>query len=173
MRRLFLDLFGDDNIDYTKLTRNLIVMYNECLSNPYRANLVRTYYYDGIADPKDDADAYAKHREYFEALESTQNLDVTLGEAVKTQDGSFRQKGVDILLTIDAIVMAYQDIYESGLFFLGDRDFIPLVDAVKNVGKKTFGFFYDKQVSQELSTSFDFRFTFDKKIMEGWRKVKG
>lgn len=109
LRRLFLNLFNDDNIDCTKLARDLIKWYNTWPPNPHRANLIRIYYYDGIADSKYAAEAYAKHRDYFEALEKdNQNLDVNLGEAVKTPNGSFRQKGVDVLLTIDAIAMAYQ-----------------------------------------------------------------
>ena len=53
----------------------------------------------------------------------------------------FRQKGVDILMAIDVLTMAYLDYCESGFFVLGDRDFKPLIDAVKDSGKKTFGFF--------------------------------
>jgi len=81
-------------------------------------------------------------------------------------------KGVDVLLTIDALSMAYQDLYDSALFLLGDRDFIPLIQAVKSTGKKTFGFFFTKKVAQELSTAFDFRLAFDEKIMNTWLKEK-
>jgi uncharacterized LabA/DUF88 family protein len=96
-------------------------------------------------------------------------MTITLGEAVKTQDGTFRQKGVDIILAIDSLVMAHLDQYDSGLFLLGDRDFIPLIQAVKDAGKKTFGFFYNQNVSNELIWTFDFRLAFDRTIMEKWR----
>lgn len=111
--------------------------------------MIRTYYYDGIADSKYAPETYAKQREYFESLEKdNQNIEVVLDEAVKTSEGIFRQKGVDIRLAIDAIAMAYQDAYESGLFLLGDRDFIPLIESVKNAGKKTFGFFARAHLSR-------------------------
>lgn len=176
IRRLFVDLFGDDKINFTALKNRLLNWYNGYPQNLYRGNLIRCYYYDGIADEKEDAIAYSQQREYFEWIEKHNfNLDVTLGEAVKLPNGNFRQKGVDILLAIDAISMAYLDHYESGLFLLGDRDFIPLINAVKNAGKKVYGFFYIKGVASELSRSFDFRLAFDKRIMKGWHmkeKVK-
>lgn len=171
LRRLFDDLFKHDKINYTKVKNSLLISYNGFPQNPYRANLIRIYYYDGIADEKQDSEAYAQHREYFEAVEKDNfNLDIVLGEAVKQPDGTFRQKGVDILLAIDAISMAYLDQYDSGLFLLGDRDFIPLIEAVKSTGKKAFGFHFIKNVSGELIRVFDFRSAFNKNIMEGWIK---
>lgn len=173
IRRHFKDLFGDDNINFTAMKNTLLNWYNGFPQNPFRGNLIRNYYYDGIADEKEDPATYAQHREYFEEIEKHNfNLDIVLGEAVKLSDGTFRQKGVDILLAIDAISMAYLDHYKSGLFLLGDRDFIPLIEAVKSAGKKTFGFFYISNVPNELSRSFDFRLAFNRRIMEGWREKK-
>jgi len=171
LRKLFDDLFKHDNINYTKVKNSLLKWYNGFPQNPFRANLIRIYYYDGIADEKEDPDVFARHREYFEAIEKDNfNLSVVLGEAVKLPNGTFRQKGVDILLAIDAVSMAYLDHYDSGLFLLGDRDFIPLIETVKSAGKKTFGFNYIENVSLELTRTFDFRLAFNKKIMEGWIK---
>lgn len=134
--------------------------------------MIRIYYYDGIVDPKEDANANAQQREYFDLVERNQNISVVLGEAVKVSEGKFRQKGVDVLLAIDALSMAYLDHYDSGLFVLGDRDFKPLIEAIKSAGKKTFGFSYIENVSKELTRTFDFRLAFNKRIMEGWRKMK-
>jgi uncharacterized LabA/DUF88 family protein len=172
LRRLFLDAFQEDKINYNIIKRDLIKWYNAYPPNPYRANLIRVYYYDGIADPKDEPEAHKEQREYFDSLLDTFNFSIILGEAVRLTDGKFRQKGVDILLAIDALSMAYLDHYDSGLFLLGDRDFIPLIEQVKNTGKKTYGFFYSENVSKELSLTFDFRLAFNKKIMEEWRKKK-
>ena len=171
LRRLFKDLFKHDNINYTEVKNYLLRWYNGFPQNPFRANLIRINYYDGIADEKVDPNAYAQHREHFEAIEKDNfNLTVVLGEAVRQPNGTFRQKGVDILLAIDALSMAYLDHYDSGLFLLGDRDFIPLINAVKGAGKKTFGFNYAENVSLELTRTFDFRLAFNKRIMEKWVK---
>ena len=170
LRKLFRDLFGDDNIDFFKMRNSLLKSYNDAPINPFRANLIRAYYYDGIADRKEPE--YIQHREYIDSLRRYFFLTVRLGEAVKQSDGTFRQKGVDILMAIDALTMAYRNYYDTGLFFLGDRDFIPLVEAVKNAGKKTFGFFYIRNVPKELIWAFDFRLAFNKEKMEEWHIKK-
>jgi len=171
LRRLFIDLFGDDKIDFNKLRSDLVFFYDKTWANPFRANLIRTYYYDGITDEKENE--YAQQREYFDALkENYEGLDVFLGEAVKLTDGTFRQKGVDILMAIDVLTMAYQDHFEAGLFFLGDRDFIPLIEAVKDTGKKTFLYSYRENVPKELTQAFDFRHSLDKEELERWHIKK-
>lgn len=171
IRRLFVDLFGDYNIDFLKLRRYLLDLYDRTPINPFRANLIRVYYYDGIADKNEKE--YEKHREYFDSLKARYFfLTVRLGEAIKRPDGTFRQKGVDILMAIDALTMAYRNHYDTGLFLLGDRDFIPLIEALKNAGKKTFHFSYNDKVSRELIRTFDFRFGFNRRTMEQWHIKK-
>jgi uncharacterized LabA/DUF88 family protein len=172
LRRLFDDLFGDDNISFRKLRGYLLNLYNKTPINPFRANLIRVYYYDGICTDENDEE-YNKHKEYFNSLKKRYFfLTVRLGEAVRKLDGTFRQKGVDILMCVDALTMAYRNHYDTGLFLLGDRDFIPLIEAVKNAGKKTYLFNYVRKVSKELIQTFDFRFGFNKETMERWRIKK-
>ena len=170
LRRLFKEFFGDDNIDFLKVRKTLLDFYDGTPANPFKPNLIRIYYYDGIAAEEPE---HSEHKKYFDSLRrSVFGLTVRLGEAVKTSDGSFRQKGVDILMAIDALTMAYQNHYETGLFVLGDRDFIPLIRAVKGAGKKTYGFVYIEKLSKELVWEFDFRLAFDKKMMEEWHYKK-
>jgi uncharacterized LabA/DUF88 family protein len=167
IRRIFSDLFGDDNIHYWRLRNDLQKWYNAIPSNPFRANLIRAYYYDGIADESEAE--YQQQRAYFDNLrESCVFMNVSLAEAVKQSDGSFRQKGVDVLLAIDSLSMAYLDIYDSGLFLLGDRDFIPLIEAIKATGKKTFGFLYKRNVSEKLRWTFDYRIILNKEKIASW-----
>lgn len=169
IRELFKELFGNDNIDYWKIRNDLVKWYNTIISNPFRANLIRAYYYDGIADEKDPE--YAEQRKYFDDLRaSCIFFEVKLGEAVKEPNGRFRQKGVDVLMAIDSLSMAYLDIYDSGLFLLGDRDFIPLIEAIKDTGKKAFGFLYEKNISDKLRWTFDYRKILSKEEIESWHR---
>lgn len=167
IRKIFNDLFGDDNIHYWKLRNDLQKWYNDIPSNPYRANLIRAYYYDGIADESEKE--YPQQRKYFDELrEKCVFIDVTLAEAVKKADGKYEQKGVDVLMAIDSLSMAYQDLYDSGLFLLGDRDFIPLIEAIKSTGKKTYGFLYEKNIPDKLRWIFDYRIILNKEKIKTW-----
>ena len=171
IRKISNDLFGDDTIDYWKIRNDLQKWYNQIPSNPFRANLIRAYYYDGIVDETENE--YATQRKYFDELqEKCVFVDVCLSEAVKLENGRFRQKGVDVLMAIDSLTMAYQDIYDSGLFLLGDRDFIPLIEAIKSTGKKTYGFLYEKNLSQKLRMTFDYRKILNAENIESWHKKK-
>lgn len=66
--------------------------------------------------------------------------------------------------------MAYQDIYDSGLFLLGDREFIPLIEAIKATGKKTYGFLYNKNIPEKLRWTFDYRKILNRGDIESWHR---
>jgi uncharacterized LabA/DUF88 family protein len=146
---------GHDNIKWSKLSWTLIRLFNTYGTNPYNANLIRIYYYDA-KPPATDSD-YENAMKYFERIESQYAFTVRLGKLVKSTKRKHRQKGVDILMAIDALTMAYQNQYETAMFMLGDADFKPLIDAVKHAGKKTLGVYYKPTCPKDLSDSFDMR----------------
>lgn len=71
--------------------------------------------------------------------------------------GTFRQKGVDTLIALDMLSKAYENHYDSAILVAGDDDFLDVVHAVKNAGKKVYGAFFEKHISQDLKDSFDRR----------------
>jgi uncharacterized LabA/DUF88 family protein len=164
VRSVFKELFGSDAIDFQNLIQGLVRLYNAIPGYAFKANLIRAYYYDAIF-PKTDPD-YDAQEKYLNTVRRVFWCTVVLGELVRSTKKTKRQKGVDILLTIDALSKAYQDQYDTTVFLLGDRDFIPLVEAVKNHGKKVFGVYYGKlrsdgifktRISQELCKQYDLR----------------
>jgi uncharacterized LabA/DUF88 family protein len=50
---------------------------------------------------------------------------------------------------------AYMDHYDIAFLVTGDEDFLPVVDAVKNAGKRVFGIYFDTWISEDLKNSFD------------------
>lgn len=167
LRRVFRDLFGDDRIDWKKFQTATLEMYRLLPSNPFQADLIRIYYYDGIADPQDKD--YKSQREYFDLIRLAEKYTVRLGEVIKGKDG-LRQKGVDISMAIDSLTKAYRNHYDVAIFIVGDRDFIPLIRAVKDAGKKTVGACYEGQIVGELMREFDSRIYMHKGGLEGQRK---
>jgi len=137
LRATCKELFGNDDISFESLSKFIVRSFNELLKeNPFQANLIRIYYYDGIV--RETGSEYAKQSEYFERISNELNYTVRLGELRKSSKKEpFRQKGVDIRMAIDALAKAYQNHYDHGVFMVGDTDFIPLIEAVKDAGKKT------------------------------------
>lgn len=70
IRKLFVDLIGDDSIDFLELRRYLLDLYDRTPINPFRANLIRVYYYDGMCTNEKDEE-YNKQKEYFDSLKAT------------------------------------------------------------------------------------------------------
>jgi len=161
---------GNDNIKWSKLSCSFIRMFNTYGTNPFNANLIRIYYYD--AKPPERDPYFKNDMKYFEKIESQYAYTVRLGKLVKTPEGKHRQKGVDILMAIDALTKAYQNQYETAVFLLGDADFKPLIEAVKHAGKKTLGIYYRPTCPKDLSDSFDMRIWLRKKDFEGFLEDK-
>jgi uncharacterized LabA/DUF88 family protein len=150
--------------DFTQLKKNLLKMFNKLPEYPFRANLIRIYYYDALAD--EESKNYQAQKKFFDEISKYSQYTVRLGDLVQSSKEN-KQKGVDILIAIDALSKAYQDHYDIGLFILGDRDFKPLIEAIKNSGKKTVCLTYEKNVSPELLKAFDFRMFIDKGVLKG------
>jgi len=178
IRKVYKELFRNDEIDYGKLIEGLLGFYNSYDSNPFRADLIRAYYYDAIVDPE-EKEKFNNQKEYFKKVSNCFFITIRLGKLLKSGEKGYRQKGVDILISIDALTMAYRNYYDTGVFFVGDSDFIPLIEAVKETGKKTWGFCYGEEyekgkvkseVPNDLLRSFDVRTVLPKQILEKWRK---
>jgi len=175
VRKVYRDLFGDDNIDYQGFLNCLLRNYEAIPSNPFRGDLIRAYFYDAIVD--EDAKEHGEQRRYFTKV--TRNFFYTprLGHLVKLDSGELRQKGVDVLMTVDALTKAYLNHYDAGLFFLGDRDFIPMIEAIKDAGKKTVGFYFGtpttkgglrSKVPVDVGKVFDIRIALSKEVLQKW-----
>lgn len=69
--------------------------------------------------------------------------------------GTIRQKGVDTLIAIDILSKAYQDQFDITIIVTGDEDFLPVIDYVKNTGKRIYGVFFENLFSQDLEERLD------------------
>lgn len=116
----------------------------------------RTFYYDAIVDIEKDAEKYKHQKEFFDKIDGYELYEVRLGIQKKDGKGKPRQKGTDVLLTIDMITKAYENHYDIAVFFGADVDFFGVIKAVKNAGKIVVGVFFDDgSISNELRKSFD------------------
>lgn len=159
--------YGHDNIEFGRLSLGFIRFFNAYPLNPFKADLIRIYYYDAIADKKHHD--YESQKAYFDSIEDESKYTVRLGESIESPKG-LKQKGVDTLMAIDAITKAYTDQYNTGIFFMGDRDFVPLIRAVKEAGKKTMGVYCETNAAKELIRAFDMRVNLGEKTLKSMLK---
>ena len=149
--------FGDDRISLEGFQGLVHFLVDLVGYANIKGELVRTYYYDAIVDESEKK----KRREqslFFDMMRHVPFCTVRLGRLIKTGEG-YRQKGVDIMMAIDMLSKAYANHYEIAILLAGDGDFVDLVEAVKDVGKRIYGAYVAEHVSKDLLESFDLAVT--------------
>ena len=96
--------------------------------------LFRTYYYNILRDPDRNPQAYQDQQKFLSALYSTPFLEVRLGTSKPRGNGAV-EKGVDIMVAIDMLRFAWDDLYDVGILVSGDGDFAYALQSVKDLGK--------------------------------------
>lgn len=158
------DIFKKDNISYPTFIDILIKEFQ----NNYRMfyfELIRVYYYDAIPE-KNDPNYQAQYNK-IKSIQYNNDFDIRLGKSIKiknhkNKNSEYRQKGVDTLIAIDMLTKAYQNHYDIAILIIGDEDVREVVNAVKDTGKKVFGIYFDKHISNDLEDSFDRRIKLEK-----------
>ena len=146
-----LDFEEDHIIQNIKVFAGRII--NHFIKRPMVGELIRVYWYDAKYNERDER--YDEQEHFFNTLRDFEDFEVKTGEIVASAEGD-RQKGVDILMAVDMLTKAYENHYDMAIFICGDRDFIPLVKAVKDqAGKRVYGVFFERSCSLKLRREFD------------------
>ena len=68
------------------------------------------------------------------------------------EDGTFgfEVKGDDVHLANDLLIGAYENLYDTAILVSGDEDFIPVINTLKNLDKKTENAFFMNTSSKKL-----------------------
>ena len=100
--------------------------------------LLRTYMYDGkIEGPPDDH--WKERQRGQQSLEASlsyaESVEIRWGRLQFSDKNVPRQKGVDVLLSIDMLRFALKDNYDTAVLASGDGDYTDIVRMVKDEGK--------------------------------------
>ena len=118
------------------------------------SQIIRSYFYDGLVEPK--VVGYNKQKKFFDYIENEYNsFEVRLGRLIKDGKGTFRQKGVDVLMAIDMIEKANTNQYDICILVAGDLDHLEAINVVKNKGKVIYGLYISGHISSALKRSYD------------------
>ena len=154
LRKGLSEIFGFDKLNYEYFVNALRSHTSYATLFP---ELIRTYYYDAIPDHKEEPEKYEEQEVYLKNIKNVDYIEVKTGRLKRDGKGSFKQKGVDSLIAIDMVSKGYEDHYDVAVLVAGDEDFLDVVRAVKNTGKRVYGAYFPKHISQELLDNFDKR----------------
>jgi uncharacterized LabA/DUF88 family protein len=169
IRKYTKQKYHTDLINYDTLGRKLAHIVAGV-----HANLIRIYYYDAMADPKDAdkiqneverghvldtiSDRINEQERYFDRINTQEFVTIRQGHLVVANKETPRQKGVDVLMAIDMLTAAYEKQYHWACLVAGDSDFLELVKAVKSTGANVMGFYFKDHAAKALIDSFDRRY---------------
>jgi len=124
---------------------------------------LKIFYYDAIVTLEDDPEKHKERKEFFDKVqERIPYCEVKLGDCVESKKNKrkkrFKQKRVDTLIAVDMITKAFLKHYEHAILLSGDRDFVSVVEAIKNyTGKRVTGIYEPESVARDLELAYENR----------------
>ena len=122
-------------------------------------NLVRTYYYNIKQDQKGRGSE--DQEKFLSALYDIPYLEVKLG-IVKQRGDAMVEKGVDMMIGVDILKNAYEDLCDTAILVSGDGDFYPALQAAKDQGKHVEIAAFDTNISPETARIADLHIKLNK-----------
>ncbi|MDO8555416.1 MAG: NYN domain-containing protein [bacterium] len=101
-------------------------------------SLVSKRYYIGIVknvDGSEKAEKMVKNQQKFLNSLRTEGFEVKPGR-IMYDDGSIREKGVDVKLSVDLVIGAVDNMYDTAIVMSSDTDIIPAIKYIRKAKKK-------------------------------------
>ena len=101
-------------------------------------NLISKRYYVGIVkniDGSEKSEKMVKDQQSFLNGLRTEDFDIKKGR-IMYDDGNIREKGVDVKLSVDLVIGAVDNIYDTAIIISSDTDLIPAIKYVRKAKKK-------------------------------------
>jgi uncharacterized LabA/DUF88 family protein len=108
--------------------------------------LVRPYYYGTRMKER-------KQERFFDLLRHV-GYEVKVLPLIQYGERRF-EKGLDVMLVTDMLVLAHRDVYDVAILVAGDRDYLYAVKALKEMGKRVEVSSFDDACSRELGLTAD------------------
>lgn len=104
--------------------------------------ILRTYFYNCLpfqSDPvtPEESKMFANVQKFHYELKMLPNYEVRLGKLRRWGEDSnytYKQKMVDVLLSIDLVKLSLKRAFEEAIIVTGDSDFIPAIKVAKDEG---------------------------------------
>ena len=121
--------------------------------------LVRTYYYN--IRQESNSRGHDDQEKFLSALYEIPYFEVKLG-IVKQRGDAMVEKGVDMMIGVDILKNAYENLYDTAILVSGDGDFYPALQAAKDHGKHVEIAAFDTNISPETARIADLHLRLNK-----------
>lgn len=150
LNRILKNYFNAIDIDYVK--------FCDLICKELKIERLRTYYYHCLPlirkDNKDDERRYSKMKLFIDNLKRLPRFEVKLGK-LQLIGKQFRQKMVDVLMSIDIIKKSIGRKIKQIIVIAGDADFVPAIKTAKDYDIIVHLFYHPSSVHNELLDEID------------------
>lgn len=116
------------NFDYEKFTKFLVGKRNLVL---------KKYYIGAIREEANNPKSRELMKGQRKLIGRLQREDwrIGFGHMLKTDEG-YHEKGVDVLMAVDLLVGAYENLYDTAILVTSDTDLIPAIEKARAMKKQ-------------------------------------
>lgn len=152
LNRVLKNHFDNQRIDYSKLSEEICKNLN--------LKRLRTYYYYCApfvrSGNKADEERAANVQKFIDNLKRLPRFEVKLGR-LQYIKGVFKQKMVDLLMSLDIVDMCFGRQIGHAILIAGDSDLVPAIQKAKDTGAIIHLFYHPSSVHNELLDKVDER----------------
>ncbi len=158
-------LVGRIEIDYAG--------FCDLVCNKLKIRRLRTYYYHSLpivrSNNKEDERRHSSMLRFVSNLRRLPRFEVKLGR-LQLIGGQFKQKMVDVLMSLDITSMCFDKQIEQVIIIVGDADFIPAVKKAKDYGAIVHLYYHPSSVHDELLDEVDELHIINQELIDACKK---
>lgn len=150
LNKVLKKYFGAKNINYLKIS--------EEISADLKIERLRTYFYHCLpiirANNSEDIFRKANMQKFLANLKRLPRFEVKLGK-LQLIGGQFKQKMIDVLMSLDIAAMSYEKQIQHIVLIAGDADFVPAIKKAKDYGTIVHLYYHPSSVHNEVLDEVD------------------
>ncbi|MBS3088823.1 NYN domain-containing protein [Candidatus Pacearchaeota archaeon] len=162
--RILKNNFGDLNLDYLK--------FCELICEMLKVKRLRTYYYNCLpfvrVGNELDKKRLSNVQKFLGNLKRLPRFEVKIGK-LQFIGGKFRQKMVDVLMSLDIVKKSIGSSVGHIILIAGDADFVPAIKIAKDSNIIAHLFYHPSSVHNELLDEIDELHVLDKDLIDKCR----
>lgn len=143
------------------------------ICNNLNISRLRTYYYNSLPiireGNQEDKKRFSQMQKFLAELRRIPRFEIKLGK-LQLIGGQFRQKMVDVLMSIDIIKKSIVGKIKHIVVIAGDADFVPAIKTAKDYDIIVHLFYHPSSVHNELLDEIDELHIISKELIDNCRK---
>lgn len=142
MERVFILIDGSNFFHRLRETelKNLLRFdyraFTNFLLRKNREATIQTYYIGAVREELNNPKSKELMRNQRTLIENLRKHGWKIGFGHMLKDNAYHEKGVDVLMAVDLVCGAYENLYDTAILVSSDTDLIPALDKVRSKGKR-------------------------------------